>query len=270
MPSGLRLSWEVLGHAPDGEAALGPLDAVVTPRGQLSRDAARPLASVLSKRKQQRVLLWDRRCTGQSSAWASVPESLPEQEVEDLANLLDNLSQTKPLCLVGLSSGARLSALFAARYPHRVSSLVLLPTGDFHGASSLLSKAYYADCADVAEAGGMEAVVEAAGSHFQILAKGSERAREELLAAKKEEFVLAMRRSQTFLERFKGEHLLGLHSSEFAQLQVPVLVLHHGHKDDRLHALEDAIALSEQLPNGRLLVEPDLSLFLEAAVDFAA
>ena len=39
---------------------------------------------------------------------------------------------------LGLSSGARLSAMFASRYPKRVSKLAVLPTGDAAGASGLL------------------------------------------------------------------------------------------------------------------------------------
>ncbi|CAE7780132.1 ppsA [Symbiodinium sp. CCMP2456] len=261
----LRLEWEVLGPE------VGPIQTVVTPRGQLSRDAARPLASAIAERGK-RVLLWDRRCTGSSSAWASWEESLPEQEVQDLACLLDSLAQREktstPVSLVGLSSGARLSALFAARHPQRVLSLVLLPTGDFYGAASILGRAYYGDCADTAEAGGMEALVAAEGSHFQALAKNSSRARDELLGADPKDFILAMRRSQAFLDGFKGSNLLGLQASELAGLQRPALVLHHGLEDDRLHALEDAIALSEQLSSGRLLVEPDAGKCKEAVADF--
>ncbi|CAE7716788.1 ppsA [Symbiodinium pilosum] len=262
----LELSWEMLGPE------VGPIEAVVTPRGQLSREAARPLAAALALHGK-RVLLWDRRSTGNSSAWAPLDaESIPEQEVQDLARLLDILqaqsAERSPICLIGLSSGARLSAMFAARHPLSVSRLILLPTGDFYSVATLLAQAYYSDCADAAETGGMEAVAEAHGSHFQMLAKGSVRARDELLAADLMEFVSAMRQSQAFLERFQGEHLLGLHSFEVATLQVPVLVLHHGFEDDRLHALEDATALAEQLPDGHLVVEPDLAQFKKAAADF--
>ena len=41
---------------------------------------------------------------------------------------------------LGLSSGARLSAMFASRYPKRVSKLAVLPTGDAAGASGLLAQ----------------------------------------------------------------------------------------------------------------------------------
>ena len=263
----LHLSWEVLG--PEG----GPIQTVVTPRGQLARDAARPLASAIAERGK-RVLVWDRRCTGESSAWAPLEEeSLPEQEVQDLVGLLDKLtdptSPISPVCLVGLSSGARLSALFAARHPERVSGLILLPTGDFYGAASVLGRAYYGDCADTVEAGGMEAVAEAEGSPFRILANNSSRARDELLSADPKVFVSTMRRSQAFMDRFEGCSILGLHSAEVARLQVPALILHHGLEDDHLHALEDATALAKQLPGGRLVLESDATKFKEAAANFA-
>jgi hypothetical protein len=37
--------------------------------------------------------------------------------------------------------------------------------------------------------------------------------------------------------------------------QVPALIFHHGLADDRLHALEDAQSVAQDIPEGQLLVE---------------
>ena len=47
---------------------------------------------------------------------------------------------------MGFSSGGRLSAMFASKFPERVRRLALLPTGDQGGACVALARAYYGDC----------------------------------------------------------------------------------------------------------------------------
>ena len=47
---------------------------------------------------------------------------------------------------MGFSSGGRLSAMFAAKFPERVRRLALLPTGDAGDACEALAQAYYGDC----------------------------------------------------------------------------------------------------------------------------
>ena len=44
-------------------------------------------------------------------------------------------------------------------------------------------------------------------------------------------------------------------SPKFLALQVPTLIFHHGLADDRLHALEDAQSVAQDMPQGQLLVE---------------
>ena len=253
----VELRWELLGDKPE---------VVITPRGQLDLTAARALASTLAKEKIS-ALIWDRRSTGTSSIWAPLTEaSLPEQEVEDLKILLDVVKPPKPIVLLGFSSGARLSALFAAKYPSRLSGLAILPTGDAGGAAALLAQAYYGDCREVAEEGGMASIVATPGSSFYALAK-DEHKRKKLLAVDVKDFVNVMLNSQLFIESFTGEALLGLFPEELRHLRLPSLVLHHGLLDDRLHALEDAEAVAAQL-GASLFIQEDLVAMHRAIVDF--
>ena len=42
--------------------------------------------------------------------------------------------------------------------------------------------------------------------------------------------------------------------------EVPTLIFHHGFIDDRLHALEDAETISQEMPQAQLLVESETQL----------
>mmetsp|Transcript_76482 Transcript_76482/g.168970 ORF Transcript_76482/g.168970 Transcript_76482/m.168970 type:complete len:318 (+) Transcript_76482:2-955(+) len=247
----LQLSWEIHGE--------GTPTVVITPRGQLDLSAARALASALVDLAGISVLIWDRRGSGGSSVWAPLTEpSMPEEEVQDLKLLLDWAEFGEPISLLGLSSGARLSAMFASRYPKRVSKLAVLPTGDAAGASGLLAQAYYGDCWELAQKGGMEAIVNTPGSQFQAQAAGCEEKRAALLSVDSKYFMNAMMNSQVFLEGFTGEAFLGLFPEALRQLEVPALIFHHGLADDRLHALEDAQSVAQDIPEGQLLVEVEI------------
>ena len=41
---------------------------------------------------------------------------------------------------------------------------------------------------------------------------------------------------------------------------MPTLIFHHGFTDDRLHALEDAESISQEMPQAQLLVESETEL----------
>eukprot|EP00434_Breviolum_minutum_P012710 symbB.v1.2.011202.t2/scaffold718.1/size169569/8 len=173
--------------------------------------------------------------------------------------LLDYL-KLGAISLLGLSSGARLSAMFAAQYPKRVSKLLMLPTGDAYGAAGLLAQAYYGDCWELAKQGGMQAIVTTPGSQFQAQAASSDEKRQVLLSLDAKLFMNTMMNSQVFLESFTGEAFLGLFPEALRQLEVPTLIFHHGFTDDRLHALEDAETISQEMPQAQLLVESETQL----------
>jgi class 3 adenylate cyclase len=71
-----------------------------------------------------RVLLWDKRGTGLSDRFA--PGDLPtfDERVSDLLAVMDAAGFERP-ALFGLSEGALLSCLFAAKHPERTRSLAL-------------------------------------------------------------------------------------------------------------------------------------------------
>jgi pimeloyl-ACP methyl ester carboxylesterase len=72
-----------------------------------------------------RVAIFDRRGTGASDSATGPPSE--EQYMEDLAAVIDACGFTRP-ALIGAVEAARMSALFAADHPERVSALVLVDT----------------------------------------------------------------------------------------------------------------------------------------------
>lgn len=131
----VSLAYDVLGD--------GPLDVVLTTGWVLPMSATweQPRYARFVERLASfaRVVMWDKRGTGMSDRVS--PERLPtlQDRVEDLTAVLDACGSERPT-LFGLSEGALVSALHAARNQHRVGSLVLYggwassqPAGDSPG-----------------------------------------------------------------------------------------------------------------------------------------
>ncbi len=104
----------------------GPLDLVVVPPfvwhidGHWEQpDCARWLARF---GRFARVALFDKRGTGMSDRVSDVPDL--EQRMDDVRAVMDAAGMSHA-ALVGLSEGAPLAALFAARHPDRCRALVL-------------------------------------------------------------------------------------------------------------------------------------------------
>ncbi len=113
-------------------------------------------ANLSAFRQQYRVLLYDARCQGYSEQGAK-PLSL-ETHVADLRALLDHLEVSQPR-LVGLSHGARVALMFAAKYPVRVERLVLASTGaDFSRRARLIVHSWQ----EILRRAGLEAMAWAA------------------------------------------------------------------------------------------------------------
>lgn len=131
----VSLAYDVIGD--------GPLDVVLTTGWVLPMAATwglpRYARFVERLASFARVVMWDKRGTGMSDRVS--PDRLPtlEERVQDLTAVLDAAGCERP-ALFGLSEGALVSALHAARNQDRVSSLVLyggwassLPAGDCPG-----------------------------------------------------------------------------------------------------------------------------------------
>jgi pimeloyl-ACP methyl ester carboxylesterase len=131
----ISLAYDVVGD--------GPLDLVLTTGWVLPMSAAweQPRYTRFIERLAgfARVVMWDKRGTGMSDRVS--PERLPtlEERADDLTAVLDAAGCERP-ALFGLSEGALVSALHAARSQDRVGALVLyggwassLPAGDSPG-----------------------------------------------------------------------------------------------------------------------------------------
>ena len=111
--------------------------------------------SLSAFRREYRMLLYDARCQGYSEPGA-IPLSL-ETHVADLKELLDHL-QVSQARLVGLSHGARVALMFAARYPGYVTHLVLAGIG---ADSSRRAKLIVQSWQDILGRAGLEAMARA-------------------------------------------------------------------------------------------------------------
>ena len=72
-----------------------------------------------------RLIVWDKRGTGLSDPVSHVPPI--DERMDDLRAVLDAAEVEYP-ALVGVSEGGPMSLVFAATYPERVRSLVLVGT----------------------------------------------------------------------------------------------------------------------------------------------
>lgn len=74
--------------------------------------------------KKFNVIFYDQRGAGKSRPYLSLKENTTQNLIEDIKKLLDFL-KIKSVVIVGPSWGATLALLFAIRYPHYVSGMVL-------------------------------------------------------------------------------------------------------------------------------------------------
>lgn len=114
----LNIAYQVWGD--------GPIDIVLTPpfATHLELQLEPPWSGATVKRLARfaRVLILDKRGTGLSDR-ISTPATL-EDRMDDLRAVMD-AEGVESAAFVGVSEGAAMSAMFAATYPARVTSLVL-------------------------------------------------------------------------------------------------------------------------------------------------
>ena len=128
-----------------------PRDGADAGRPQSARQRAGPTPEQMAA-QGYRVLIHDRRNCGASDVSFDGSKSEYEVWADDLHVLLKQLGML-PAIIGGTSSGARLSLLFALRYPQDVRALVLwrITGGEF--AIKRLTEKYYDQYIRLAEAG---------------------------------------------------------------------------------------------------------------------
>ena len=128
----VNIAYQVVGE--------GPVDLLFAPGFISHVDLmwSEPMAASFFRRLASfsRLIVFDKPGTGASDPVASVPTL--EERVEDMRAVLDAAGSERA-ALLGISEGGPMSALFAATYPDRISTLVLYgsfpkgaPGPDYH------------------------------------------------------------------------------------------------------------------------------------------
>jgi pimeloyl-ACP methyl ester carboxylesterase/class 3 adenylate cyclase len=119
MSGPLAIAYQVVGD--------GPIDVLVMPTGYSMMEPSWEWPALRSFWRRlgrvARVVLLDQRGMGLSDRVAEVPT--PEERLDDVRAVADAVGATR-FALFGGSAGGATSALFAATYPERVQSLVLV------------------------------------------------------------------------------------------------------------------------------------------------
>jgi pimeloyl-ACP methyl ester carboxylesterase/class 3 adenylate cyclase len=116
---GVRVAYQVIGG--------GPLDLVCLPSAGSHVEIFWEEPSVARYLRRlasfSRLILFDKRGAGMSDRIEGVPTL--EQRMDDLRAVMDAADSSRA-ALLGMSEGAAMAAMFAATYPERVTSLVLM------------------------------------------------------------------------------------------------------------------------------------------------
>ena len=116
---GVNVAYQVLGH--------GPTDLVCVPSAGSHLEVfwEEPAVARYHSRLASfsRLILFDKRGVGMSDRIDGVPTV--EERMDDVRAVMDAVDSPRA-ALVGMSEGGAIGAVFAATYPERVSSLVLL------------------------------------------------------------------------------------------------------------------------------------------------
>src|SRR5262245_24202164 len=115
----VRVAYQVIGE--------GPLDLVCAPSAGSHVELFWEEPSVARYMRRlasfSRLILFDKRGAGMSDRIDGVPTL--EERMDDLRAVMDAAGSSRA-ALLGMSEGAAMAAMFAATYPERVTSLVLM------------------------------------------------------------------------------------------------------------------------------------------------
>jgi len=219
------------------------LNIVITLGGVKGCSAARPVAECFARELNARVLIWDRRNTHSSGiGYNGIPLVL--EDVEDLHALIVHVfGLIKPCILVGSSSGARVSALLAVKYPNLCAGLMFAPPtgGD---AVELLARSYYDHPSEVIRKHGIDAML--ALDDFKDL---NERSKNWLRTKAQTEAVVAtLETTSRWMRLFTDSTMIGLDENGLLSLKrFPVCVVHDGNILDQFHTIRTAFKVATAL-----------------------
>jgi class 3 adenylate cyclase len=116
---GVSVAYQVLGH--------GPVDLVCVPSAVSHLELIWEEPSVARYYRRlasfSRLILFDKRGVGMSDRVEGMPTL--EERMDDVRAVMDAVSSSRA-ALFGMSEGGAIAAMFAASYPERVSTVVLL------------------------------------------------------------------------------------------------------------------------------------------------
>ncbi len=218
---------------------------VLTPGGHQPLTAVLPLGEHLAH-EGYRVLLHDRRNTGDSDV--SIKGESSEQEIwaNDLYSLLQALDIHEVIAGGG-SAGCRLSLLLAVKNPGLVRCLLLWMVTGGPDASTILGETYYGQYIRMAKSGGM---AEVCRSEFYAERISRNPANlEYLMSLNEEAFIKTMNRWRKYFLDGADLPVIGVTREELAKLDIPTCVVPG---NDEIHPRRVALELCEILPRARL------------------
>jgi pimeloyl-ACP methyl ester carboxylesterase len=235
---GVELQYAVIGDR-------GPWVAAVS-SARFSHVDMLPLASAIAARGR-RVLVHDRRNTGQSALSFDFAESEDEVWADDLRALIDLLG-IEDVLVTGLSRGARVAAQFALRHRRVTRSAVLWGLAGGLDAFEYLDEYYFGQYLRTCEGGGMDAVC--AIDHFLGVLPARPENEAVLRTMPPERFLAVMQQWRASYGDRAHVAVLGLPDEVLGSIRVPVGIVPYY---DRLHPVSASEHAARSIRRGVLL-----------------
>lgn len=231
------LNYQVLGDQ-------GPWIALVS-GARRNMDEVRGLATLVAA-GGFRVLLHDRRNTGQSSLSLDGQGSEFEIWADDLCALAKHLGLPR-LIVGGSSSGCRLATVMALRHRDAIRALLMMRVTGGAFAVKRLSHVYYTQYIEAADRGGMEEVCRT--DHFRDLIALNPARRQAIMAWNPQRFVEVMRKWRASLEAGVDDPMLGASEQDLRGIDFPVCVIPG---NDKTHSIAAGLHVHSLIPGAEL------------------
>jgi pimeloyl-ACP methyl ester carboxylesterase len=233
----VRLHYQVLGTS-------GPWVALVS-GARRSMDEVKGLATLVAQ-GGFRVLLHDRRNTGQSSLSITGEGSEFEIWADDLRALAKKLDLPR-FIVGGSSSGCRLATILALRHRDAIQALLMMRVTGGAFAVKRLSNVYYTQYIEAAQRCGMAEVCTI--DHFKDLIAIDPTRRAQIMQWDKLEFIAVMSRWRDNLESGIDDPMLGAREQELRSIDFPVCVIPG---NDKTHSIAAGRQVHSLIPDAEL------------------